>query len=62
MHSQAKTSSYKTPGTSWNEEGVGPKLETRKATCNTQTRQIRNAAWVSQGRAGLRRRRPNHIN
>ena len=36
-HSQAKTSGPKLESL-WNKEEAGPKLETRKATCNTQTR------------------------
>ena len=49
--SQAKTSRYKTPGSSRSKEGVESKLETRKAAHNAQTRHIRKA----MGRSGKSR-------
>ena len=44
MHSQAKTSGTKTPGSSWSRKKLKPKRKTRKATYHSETRKIREAA------------------
>ena len=41
-------SQAKTTGSSWGTKGIRSKLETRKATCNIQTRQIREAMGRSR--------------
>ena len=41
MHSQTKTSGTKLPEVHGVEKGLKPKLKTRKATCHSQTRKIR---------------------
>ena len=60
-HSQAKTSGTKLPEVHGIKKELDPNLRSEKQHAMPK-QGILEKPWVGQGRAGLRRRRPNHIN
>ena len=62
MHSQPKSSSTRLLEVHGVQKELDPNLRPEKQTYNIQTRQVGEPMQEGQGRAGLRRRKPDHIN